>query len=598
VASRRTIRTGPPVRGLTDFPEHAAPEHSTQALNVEFVRGGVSTRQGCERVSGAGHGIVEDSLGVFVEDVAVKLLVAIEIEFNWLVAFGFVPRVGAEHGSEQIYLRWYSTFVAAGNPAFDQIINLVGGKRDVSSRWDSCLFQQLHRRKTDLIVCTDGMFGKHPNLLVSNWDGLGGATMNAVTGIDRVVTPYHGNVVNPSAYADDPTTAGYSTSAMKARFCRPHEGRLILAHIHNSLDPLVPPNARSMVWYSNFGDAMGWPVENIYPAWENDHTKITGLGSWNGNIVVFRETSIGLFRLVGGSPTYKHAVNGRGCIAHATITEDVNGAIVFLASDGIYAFSGSSQLTYLSKHIERTLRGILESQPEAVRGAHATHYQKARQVWFAFPQNSGEPDIVLVMDYNYNEPAWSMFTYSGSADSPGRRQICGLSASPDGQSVVALIKRQESKLLDYARMDSGTTDFDDDGDPLAVQSLWESGPIEYNTNGVDRWRHLRLALRPMGSHTMTAWWRRDEQAYNDDTLNGQSRGFVPTLAGVLLGAFVLGVDRLGSSEDHSVRVDIHRGGVGRYGRVGVKSPDTPTDTTSPMDIRGFELDVLDKQTRR
>ena len=595
MASRRTIRTGPPVRGLTDFPEHAAPEHSTQALNVEFVRGGVSTRQGCERVGGA---VVKDSLDADVNDVAVKLLEAIEIDFNWLVAFGFVPRSGEEEDSEQIYLRWYSTFAGAGNPAFDQIITAANANRDVSSRWDSCLFQQLHRKKPDLIVCTDNIAPKAANLLVSNWDGLGGPKMDEVTGINRVAVPYHGNVVNPSAYADDPTTAGYSTSAMKARFCRPHEGRLILAHIHNSVDPLVPPNARAMIWYSNFGDAMGWPVENIYPAWENDHTKITGLGSWNGNIVVFRESSIGLFRLVGGSPTYKHAVNGRGCIAHATITEDVNGAIVFLASDGIYAFSGSSQLTHLSKHIERTLRGILEAQPEAVRGAHATHYQKARQVWFAFPQNSGEPDIVLVMDYNYNEPAWSMFTYSGSGDDPGRRQICGLSASPDGQSMVSIMERQESGLLDYARMDSGTTDFDDEGDPLAVRSLWESGPIEYNTNGVDRWRHLRLALRPMGSHTMTAWWRRDEQAYNDDTLNGQSQGFVPTPGGVLLGAFVLGVDRLGSSEDHSVRVDIHRGGVGRYGRVGVKSPDTPTDTTSPMDIRGFELDVLDKQTRR
>lgn len=596
MASRRTIRTGPPVRGLTDFPEHAAPEHSTQALNVEFVRGGVSTRQGCQRVR---ENIVKDSLGSSIGDVAVKLLEIIDVTDKWLVVFGFVPRAGEEEGSEQIYVRWHNDFRDIG-PTFDQILNDSFANRRHSSRWDSCLFQQLHHPEPDLIVCTDQVGHKNPSVFVSDW-AIFDEKMVGVTGINRVATPYHGNVVNPSAYADDPTTAGYSTSSIRARFCRPHEGRLILGHIPKSPlpDPLVPPNARSMIWYSNFGDAMGWPVENIYPAWENDHTDITGLGSWNGSIVVFRESSIGLFRLVGGSPTYKHAVNGRGCIAHATITEDVNGAIVFLASDGIYAFSGSSQLTYLSKHIERTLRGILESQPEAVRGAHATHYQKAKQVWFAFPQRGGSSDVVFVMDYNYGEPAWSMFTYSGNAETPGRRQIGGLAASPNGQSMFGVLSRQEGERYpNYAKMDSGAADFDDFGDPLAVQSLWESGPIEYNTNGVDRWRHLRLALRPMGSHTMTAWWRRDEQAYNDDTLNGQSRGFVPTLAGVLLGAFVLGVDRLGSSEDHSVRVDIHRGGVGRYGRVGVKSPDTPTDTTSPMDIRGFELDVLDKQTRR
>ena len=54
----------------------------------------------------------------------------------------------------------------------------------------------------------------------------------------------------------------------------------------------------------------------------------------------------------------------------------------------------------------------------------------------------------------------------------------------------------------------------------------------------------------------------------------------------------MGAARLGSGAHHSNSVDVTRGGVGRLGRVGV------TGTGKRFDIRGFEVDVLEKKGSR
>jgi len=60
----------------------------------------------------------------------------------------------------------------------------------------------------------------------------------------------------------------------------------------------------------------------------------------------------------------------------------------------------------------------------------------------------------------------------------------------------------------------------------------------------------------------------------------------------VLGAAQLGAARLGSTAHHSKRIDVTRGGVGRLGRVGV------TGTGKRFDIRGFEVDVIEKKGSR
>ena len=632
MARSRTIRVGPPVKGLTDFPEHSGPEHSTIATNVEFRHGGVSTRKGSRRVL---NNFYQDS-GATARDCVVKLVKGIRgVTFGQVMVVGLVPLAGVEAFEERLILAYFTdgshpAVGAADAPPLLSAQLRAPNRATVNVgpgfRWDACLFNHMTQANPLLVVCSDTRIDADPGaddatVYVAWWNQI--PIMFEMTGVQRVSTaallgiPFHKGVFAASRFADDP--GNYVTVGLRARFCRSHGARLVLGNIGHVKAAGMPEGAESFLWFSNYGDLQGWPLDNLVPPLSGDTGPITGLGENGRDLIVFRRNSVSVFYHPGELPdnwSYRQVVRDRGCVAHSTIIDNVEGRTLFLAADGFYAFDGSPSLLYLSKPIERTLRRALEAQ--GAGAAWAVHYPAARQVWLAIPTAAATPDLIFVMDYGHAEsawgegasPVWSIFEYQVGAWAAGaqKKRLCGMAAAgaldgalPQGTPFPTLfgIGQRASGTIDYEQFDVGDA-IDEQGaaTPRGFVSEWESGPVQFGKGDVDRWRFLRPTIRPQGNFSNTVWWRRDGQAYNGGgNDNGQSTtvSMAAQGGGNTLGAFVLGTDRIGAAEDHQVRVDVHSGGVGRYGRFGIR---TNGSNSRKFDIRGVEIDVLDKGVRR
>ena len=591
---RRTLSIGPPTRGLTDFPEHATPEHSTQALNVEFCNGGVSTRRGTSMISAAFY---QDGGGT-ARSATVKLVKTFSGNtFGHLTAVGLVPTAGAEQDEERLLVRWQSNFAAAGAPAgsFQLTAPHALTNEEPSSRWDACLFQETNRADPTLVVCTDHWIGNAPSVFRSTLVG-GAPAFQGVSGIDRNANPYHGGVVNPSPFADDPgdLAGSWYTGDVRARFCRQSSNRLVLANLRQL--PVPVTGQESLLWYSNLGDLRGWCIDNIVPPSGTDPGPVTGLASKHDNVVVFRRSSVSLFRIEsGGLYTYRQVISDRGCVAHSTIIDNAMGMVLFLSHDGFYGFDGKT-LHHLSEPISRTMREAIQSGD--VGGAHAVHYPLKQQVWVSIPASGDAPTRTFVMDYRNGyrgRPAWSIFEYqSGAWSDGGQRKRWGGFASSGWAGELYGVSIATDGKPGYERLDIGSAEDEQGATSLMFRSRWESGPVEYSRTSVNRWRYLRPMIRPTSAANITGWWRRDEQPFSSVVVGtGQSVSFAPDSdsGGAALGAFVLGTDRLGDAEDHHKRLDIHSNGVGRYGRVGFQTEASPG--AKSFDIRGVNIDTLE-----
>jgi len=94
----------------------------------------------------------------------------------------------------------------------------------------------------------------------------------------------------------------------------------------------------------------------------------------------------------------------------------------------------------------------------------------------------------------------------------------------------------------YEKFDIGDAVDSQNGVPVGFVSRWESGPVDYGSNSVKRWRYIRPMVRPTMDSNVTAWWRLDEQPFDGVLFNSQSVTFAPDddSGGAALGAFVLG----------------------------------------------------------
>tara|TARA_Y100000310_G_scaffold124081_1_gene122825 strand:- start:1946 stop:3061 length:1116 start_codon:yes stop_codon:yes gene_type:complete len=366
----------------------------------------------------------------------------------------------------------------------------------------------------------------------------------------------------------------------------------------------IPNNDKAAIWYSNLADGLGWPLDNIILPNAGDQTEVTGLAEWQNHIVVFRRGSISLFKLTGVGPTqtpqYWQVVRGRGCIAHDTILDDIQGMTMFLAADGFYGFNGSGSLVYLSRPIERTLRAAIQDSGEGLEASHSVHFQRNRQVWLTVPSWEDGADRVFVMDYSYSPPVWSIFEFRTAAGVAGRvRRQGGFVTNSEGQRLYG-ITYETNGTIDYHEFNQPiSTDDQNAAVEIGFISRWESGPVEFGNAHVNRWRYIRPTIRPQGNYTHTFWWRRDGQSFNGGgNHNGQSvdASMAAQGGGNTLGAFVLGTDRIGAAEDHQIRLDVHVGGIGRYGRIGIETVGSTANRA--FDIRGLEIDVMDRMVRR
>jgi len=396
---------------------------------------------------------------------------------------------------------------------------------------------------------------------------------------------------------------------MRARFCRVAKNRLFLANFWDDKFPAGPKAGPSSVWYSNLEDIRGWRTDSIHLPASGDQGAVTGLATRGDHIVVFRKASVSVYRVDGPKHNefvYREVISGRGCIAHSTIIDDVKGMTCFLAQDGFYGFDGS-KLVELSAPIRPTIRKAIESCGKGnAGGAHAVHYEFKSQVWLTVASDQkGLPDTVFVMDYRNGHagyPAWSVFEFQDQAWSAGgeRKGLVGFCTNSTGTELYGVTTGSDG-YPDYEKFDIGESADQQGSVGLAAgfgfQSLWESGPVDYNSNSVKRWRYIRPMIRPTMDSNVTAWWRTDEQGFDGVQLNSQFVLFAPDddTGGAALGAFVLNTDRLGAAEDHGKRLDVHSGGLCRYGRIGVQTNSTDNHK---FDVRSAEIDTLQRPRSR
>jgi len=379
------VKIGPPTRGLTDFPEHASPEHSTQALNVEFVNGGVSTRRGTQSIRGDFY-----TQGGVPRAATIKLVRQFRLGPNRteMTVVGFVPTAGADALSERIMVDTQEDFMRVVFPPLPathqplSAVGVMGVVQATDSRWDACVFMNT------LVVCTDlaviGRAQVHYKRLGLFFAPLDGARAGPV---DRTLIPFHQGGDNPhSPASDDPGNYSFMAGRpMRARFCRVAQSRLFLANFHDPKFPAGWREGSSSVWYSNLEDVRGWRTDSIHLPVSGDQGPVTGLATRGSHIVVFRSASISVFRVDGPGPqefVYRQVVSGRGCVAHSTIIDNVSGMTCFLSQDGFYGFDGS-QMLELSAPIRRTIRHAIEANVGNVAGSHATHYPLKNQVWLS-----------------------------------------------------------------------------------------------------------------------------------------------------------------------------------------------------------------------
>lgn len=604
MARTRLLRMGPPVRGLTDFPEHATPEHSTQATNIEFCYGGARARQGSFSLKSSFY----LSSAAATAPCTIKLVApytdATDASgpFSGYAVVGLVPLAGAEAYEERLIVCRIGDGYYGNTPADAPTCSSQVHVPDITTvdwtpgkRWDSCKFWPMGYDQPRPVVCTSHVDSANSTLFMLSHDMDGTASFEGIVGVNRTISPYNDGVT----YFDDPGT--YVTYPMRARFCRPHKNRLVIGNIQMNGPTFkgIPNDSPCRVWVSNYGDAFGWCLENIVPVHDKDMSPLTGLGTWMGNVVIFRNGSIGLFRMDGLNPSYREVVTNRGCASHSTIIDDVNGGCVFLAWDGVYAFTGSSELTYLSGPIERTLRALGAAFP----AAHATHYPKHRQVWFTIPRaQTSHPDTVFVMDYGAGgQPAWSIFEYGNLNSETLLAELGGFACTPSGNQIYGLKQMGTAfgtEVLYWQLFDHGKRDNDNAAQARGYPVVWESGPFQYGMNEMERWRYIRPIIR-QDVGTGTLFWRKDGLGYDGTTFNAQSVALdINPGSGVLVGAFVVGTDRLGGEDDVSIRCDVHTGGLGRYGRFGVSMTADSSIGQGLVDIRGAEIDEIDKLARR
>ena len=192
---RRIVKIGPPTRGLTDFPEHASPEHSTQALNVEYVNGGVSTRRGTQLIRADFY---KQGGGWPSQRATIKLVRQFSLGPNSseMTVVGFVPTSGGDSGQERILVdvqeNLHATSAVLLPPGEHSMLTAADGwalKRS-SSRWDACMFMD------SLVVCTDHLSpfgaGDIPRVHYKTSGNIFGPLSGVFTGpVDRTRFPFH-----------------------------------------------------------------------------------------------------------------------------------------------------------------------------------------------------------------------------------------------------------------------------------------------------------------------------------------------------------------------------------------------------------------------
>jgi len=150
-----------------------------------------------------------------------------------------------------------------------------------------------------------------------------------------------------------------------------------------------------------------WPNESYEILMENDNSPITGLKATSEYLAVFKQDSIWLMvpsatSELSGLNTYipVRRVGGVGCVANSSIIE-INGNLIFLAEDGVYAFDGQTahKLTDALDHFFLSVNG--GRRPFAA----ACHW-RTKHCYLLSLCVDGSSTVNRVLCYDYAVGAW------------------------------------------------------------------------------------------------------------------------------------------------------------------------------------------------
>jgi len=166
---------------------------------------------------------------------------------------------------------------------------------------------------------------------------------------------------------------------------------------------------RSRVRWCEPADITSWPSENYLDLDADDGTEITGIELLGDYIVVFKERKIFVLTYRSGSMVFEPTlvIDGRGCIAPASLTSIYND-LIFFSDDGIYSFDGGGNLEEISSKIKPL---VLQVNPMRKRYVQSAPNEELDQLWFAVSfLDSPVNDKVFVYNFtNPDEECWSVY---------------------------------------------------------------------------------------------------------------------------------------------------------------------------------------------
>lgn len=176
---------------------------------------------------------------------------------------------------------------------------------------------------------------------------------------------------------------------------------------------------------------------------------VTGLRSFHEQLVMLTDRAVYVLAgdpgLYGGGAQVLRVVVGSGCVAPASVVE-VQGALYYLGTDGIYAFDGQAARKIskpldshwtgeqhgdrvpgeISALLRATLRWPWRVDGRLAHTATAVHRQTENQIWFSLPTLGGyrfdsvaianTTILPLIVVYDYAHDAWTLFKRRSALD--------------------------------------------------------------------------------------------------------------------------------------------------------------------------------------
>lgn len=595
----------PSLRGLHDFPEKAHVGHAAEALNVEFVDGGVSRRRGAAHVRNIAVGPGPNIAGKGI--------------WSWRDVAGATWHIVA-YVDYALPGRQGKAYIQIGPPGgapvvtFDLSARLSGGVTwhwpAGTVVWTGTAFQPAGQipalNRSCFVIATEfpqasvEVVGDACALwaIFGSKGGEGGFQCQPIGPLRRDATgarywggaefgiPSLAEADDAPAYYGSPDSTGpdfqkgLDRDQVGGRLVTTYRGRLVTSGRVVFGDP-------HMIQWSNLGDikpdvdarnrngdllpgvVQGWPIHNFVQLIDADQSPITAMNVWKDFLVVWKERSVRLLRFRGIQDfTMLQESFGIGHVAKgAPIQVRFRGHdhIFFVADDGFYSWNGTP--TYISGPIERRLRtrGHLRN---CIGFAHPT----AGQVWWLVGRGVAASARWFV--YDLDTGYWSEMEYGGDFDAAALMDE-GSGKKPWPHVIGA--DRSGVHSLNIARIDKGGADFTHNhaGAGQNYDSRWESQRLAFGRHQVRSWRHLRIDQEQAeGADDITVWWALDNQNRGTQVAAGGQNVAMSTQPGApgTFGTLVFGnaLFQAGEGQFFHSRVDLFADGPGRWFRWGVE----------------------------